>query len=402
MLVALILGCSAEPSVPTPTLTPAPVPTPTAVPIPVPAATPTPVHTATATPTTAPIPTVVPTPIPTAVPSQTPTAVPTSVPTATPAPTPRPTATPTPTPIPTATPVPLPPSPPPRWVIAGEVTPEDEALLRDEMEVVRAYFRDRHGFEATGFTVILAADYEALAAAHTAVVGYAPSRYVPRAFVTDSKAGGAVLVLSYHVPLYSSTESLRSVISHEYVHVLQGQLASGFELLPNGEIASNRSSSSPYWMVEGAATYLADYKYSPTIPGSRSFWDRFSPYQDLKCEPLYEDSDILDNLALELERIEDYGEFNRPTAGFHSYSLSFVASVFLIEELGIEESSYLNYWKLLDEINEDSTDAFAEAFGMSVSDFYSAFGKWIHSGVIEERIFYKGSCPTRQVSNAAA
>ena len=273
--------------------------------------------------------------------------------------------------------------------------------MRNEMEVVRAYFRERHGFEATGFTVILAADYEALAAAHQDIVGYEPGRFLPKAFVTNSKAGGAVLVLSYHIALYSSTDSLRSVISHEYVHVLQRQLASGFESLPNGQIAATWSSSTPHWMVEGAATYLADYKYSPTRPGSRSFWDRYSPYKDLKCEPQYEGRDILENLALELERIESYGEFNRSSAGFHSYSLSFVASVFLIEELGIEESSYLNYWKLLGETDEGATDAFVEAFGMSKSDFYPAFGDWIHSGVIDQRIFHRGSCPTLEVSGPA-
>ena len=404
MLVTLISGCSVEPSIPTPTLPPAPAPTPTAIPTPTPkpASTPTLVHTATAVPTPTPKPAATPTLVhtATAVPTPIPTVVPTPTPTATPTPTPTPASTPTPTPIPTATPVPRAALPPPIWVIAGEVSPEDEALLRDEMEVVRAYFRDGHGFEATGFTVILAADYEALVAAHQDIVGYAPSRFASRAFVTNSKAGGAVLVLSYHVPLYSSTDSLRSAISHEYVHVLQGQLASGFELLPNGEIASNRSSSSLYWMVEGAAAYLANYKYSSTRPGTRPFSDRFSPYKDLKCEPQYEGRDILENLALELERIEDYGEFNRSSAGFHSYSLSFVASVFLIEELGIKEGSYLNYWKLLGEIDENSTGTFAEAFGMSTNDFYPAFGEWIHSGVIDKRIFHRGSCPTLVVSNA--
>ena len=180
LLAILLTGCSEEPT-PAPTLTATPFPMPTNAPAPTPTATPTltptatpmpkatatPEPTQTATPTATPTPTPVPTatstgtvestPVPTATATQTatPTATPTPQPTATPTPTPVPTPTPTATPTATAIPVPSATSPPPMWVFAENIPEMHQTVLREEMEHSRAYFGDRFGVEATGFTVLV-------------------------------------------------------------------------------------------------------------------------------------------------------------------------------------------------------------------------------------------------------
>ena len=359
LLAILLPGCSDEP-------TPSPVakilPSTTATTTSVPTATAT--ATLTPTPTQTAMPTATPTPVPTATPTATPTQ--TAMPTATPTPVPTatPTATPTQTAMPTATPTPVAASPPPTWVFAGDTPEEHQTILREEMEYSRSYFSDRFGIEATGFTVLVG-DHEWMSLMYRDMTGggdfslvVSPHLSSGHALVFGSATGGAVLALVYGYLPDESLISLKHDIIHEYFHVLQRQLAAS-------------GVPSAYWLVEGSAVY-ADYVYSPSRPGRRDFLnDRYTPYRDLAVRGA-RDSEFLDNLSAELARFEDPSAFHD---SHESYPLSFISVAFLVEEHAKEEDLFVNYWKLL---GKRSTwqQAFEEAFGIPVDDFYEALDEW--------------------------
>ena len=165
-----------------------------------------------------------------------------------------------------------------------------------------------------------------------------------------------MLALVYGYLPDESLNSLTPSIVHEYFHVLQRQLASGLR--------------GAFWLVEGSAVY-AEYVYGPSRPGRREFYDKYTPYEDLAVRGARE-PEFLNNLSAELARFEDIGAFQ----GSHEfYPLSFIAVAFLVEEQAKKEDSFVNYWKLL---GKRSTwkQAFEEAFGIPVDDFYGALDDW--------------------------
>ena len=92
---------------------------------------------------------------------------------------------------------------PPAWVFAGKVPEIEQNGFREEMEYARAYFADEFGALATGFTVLVAENYAALAPVYRDVVGvdlsnhYHPEAKYSYAWVTASAHGGAVMTLMY-------------------------------------------------------------------------------------------------------------------------------------------------------------------------------------------------------------
>ena len=235
------------------------------------------------------------------------------------------------------------------------------------MESVRAYFSDRFDGEATGFTVLVG-EYEAmspifldLTGGDLSSVGVSPDLRGSHAWVT----GGHVLCILYGYDHDLSLRQGTEALLHEYFHVVQQQLASG----------SEQYGQSPFWLVEGLAVY-AEYAAYAEHSGGRDPWTELTPYKALAVRGARE-PDFLENLPAELARIEDAASFQGH--GSHhdwtSYELSFIASVFLIEEQAREEDSFVNYWKLL---GNRSTwqQAFEEAFGISLDGFYAAFDKW--------------------------
>ena len=271
------------------------------------------------------------------------------------------------------------PRPPLTWVFAGDVPDIEQTMLREELEYSRAYFADKFGVTARGFTILVGENYEALSPVYRDVVGYDlshayhPEAKYAHAWVTSSAQGSAVMTLMYGLET-GSFSSLKHSIVHEYFHVLQGQLASGFTQLQNGEFGSFTSSLSvaPFWLVEGHASY-ADYKYSATRSGRRLFYDRFTPFEDLAW---FQTSGLL-----------NYGDLARTVScpgascafgGVYLYALSFAASLFLAEQAG--EDSYVEFWRLR---GERSTweQAFEKAFGTGVNDFYKAFEEWLPSQI---------------------
>ena len=255
-------------------------------------------------------------------------------------------------------------TPPATWIIAENIPEMHQAVLREEMEYSRAYFRDQFSVEATDLTVLVG-DHEWMSLMYRDMTGggdfslvVSPHLSSGHALVFNSAAGGAVVALVYGYLPDESLISLTHDIIHEYFHVLQQQLAaSGFP--------------GAFWLVEGSATY-ADYIYSPSRPGRREFLNyRFSPYEDLAVRGARE-PEFLDNLSAELARFEDISAFQD---SHESYALSFISVDFLVEEHAKNEDLFVDYWRLL---GQRSTwqQAFEEAFGMTVDDFYEALDKW--------------------------
>ena len=296
-----------------------------------------------------------------------------------------PTATPTPAQIATSTPVPAPvlESAPPTWIFAGDIPEEDQAILREEMEYSRSYFNNRFGIEATGFTVLVGASYEALSSLYPDVVGiplsahYHPEAGFTYAWVTSSATGGSVMVLIYGTLRTDSLVSLKHHIAHEYFHVLQGQLVTGFSQLQDGEIAWHNDTSvrGPFWLVEGLASY-ADYAYTPSRADRLAFDFRYKPYGELTWFHLEGSA-----ASGDLKKMGDLQNLLCAFPGPYAYALSFVASLFLVEQAG--EDSYVEYWRLVGE-RPTWQQAFEEAFGIGVNDFYRSFEEWLPSQLLSE------------------
>ena len=275
--------------------------------------------------------------------------------------------------------------PPPTWIFAGDVPAADRRALREEMEYVRAYFADRFGVEATGFTVLVGIDYEALAVKYGDIVGrdlkyhYQPHANYTYAWVTTTPKGSAVMALVYGTLNDNSRSSLKHHVAHEYFHVLQGQIASGFAQLDVGEIAWHSSGTvgGPKWLVEGLASY-ADYAYTPFRAGRSPFLGgRYTPYGDISWFRDQVELGTMPSLAVgegDLARIEDSSTFKCSFSEFYSYALSFAASVFLVSQAS--EESYVRYWELLGE-RPSWQAAFEEAFCVGIDDFYKAFDDWL-------------------------
>ena len=270
-------------------------------------------------------------------------------------------------------------SPPPTWVFAGDIPESDRTVLREEMEYSRAYFADEFGISATGFTVLVASDYEALAQTIVSVTGssfiyHGPEWVGTIGSVVPSVEGSAVVILRYGYESEALSQ-LKHIVVHEYFHVLQGQLASGFAQLPNGETAWHLDIGDrvPRWLVEGVASY-ADYLYTPSRSDRRAFLDdRYTPYEDLGWS-LVQDLVNFGNL----ENPESYSETGCSFPDIYFYALSFVATRFLAEQA--PEDSYVEFWRLLGE-RPTWQQAFEEAFGTGVHDFYEAFEAWLPSQV---------------------
>ncbi len=268
-------------------------------------------------------------------------------------------------------------SPPPTWVFAGDVPDAYRTAVREEMEYVRTWFADQYGVAATGFTVLVGADSGALASVYRDVVGQGTIPDSPLGIlVMTADNGSAVLLInlgSKGLAFYGSEGPAiaKESILHEYFHVLQGQLASGFAQLPDGKIAHNLDQG-PFWLVEGLAEY-ADYAYSQSRLGRRPYLDRTTHYEDLADLQLNGELNPGDDLM----KLEDQGNFQYgPRHPIYNYAMAFAAATLLVEQS--EEDSYVQYWKLLHD-RPTWQQAFEEAFGIGIEDFYEMFDEWLPS-----------------------
>ena len=254
------------------------------------------------------------------------------------------------------------------------------------MEAARAYFSSRYGVEATGFTVLVGSDYDALSPIYEEMTGadlessYPPFGRVSDAWVRASSDGGAVVTMM----LGKGGEALSSLthyVVHEYFHVLQGQLASGTAPTGGGEPGYFAGGhTGPRWLMEGLASF-ADYAYTPSRPGRRPFLNhRYRPYLDISDYQREWGEISLEELAGE----EDYRSLGCSFGDRYVYAMGFAASVYLLQEIA-EEDSYVRYWALLGAYPTWQR-AFEEAFGVGVDDFLEGFREWLPAQLPPARV----------------
>ena len=117
----------------------------------------------------------------------------------------------------------------PVFVFLGDVAAEVREELRDSLEASRELFAAQFGSEASDFTVYVGSDVDAVAAEYLAIRG----RENP------DLCGDHDHNVIFQV---TSCKERSLVLAHEYVHVLQHQLAAG-------------AAWGPAWLSEGVAVY---------------------------------------------------------------------------------------------------------------------------------------------------
>ena len=203
--------------------------------------------------------------------------------------------------------------------MGGQINVEDRrAFLTEEMKNVMAFFGDRYGFTATSVQVLVFLDYR----------------------VGGGRAGGDWFYMDFGPGM--DAEDARSLLAHEYFHVLQSQAFIG----AGGDYAVG----TPLWIVEGGAAY-AQALFTHT--GSDA--DRRS---DLIANALQDVS---------LREAMDRG------IGNAGYSIGALAFDWLAEYVG--EDKNLEFWRQLaaSESVYGWSDAFTATFGMTPENFFTRF-----------------------------
>ena len=228
----------------------------------------------------------------------------------------------------------------PVFVFFGEIGPEAQAELRASLEASRKLFAARLGAEASDFTVYVGADLGAVAAEYLAVRG----RENPHLCGDQD----------HHVIFQVASCKDRSlVLAHEYVHVLQHELAAG---APWG----------PQWLSEGVAVYgeaLHRALVEQGLTAGAGLAER-----RLEEVAILAGRDEIPALR-NLERVAD------PAERVH-YRLGFLAADWLAQRAGGE--ALLDYYRRLPSA-ERWQAAFGAAFGLGVDDFYKAFEGYLAS-----------------------
>jgi hypothetical protein len=230
-----------------------------------------------------------------------------------------------------------------RFSISDDVSAQDESYVREGISLAEDYLRDTLDAEIDDNLVVNVRD--------TAD----PNDDSMLAF-----ANGDFLVVFTGSPYWDLlAPSLRmETVIHEYVHIYQ------FDALGDDE------DDSPMWFIEGMAEYLAfDAIAKLGIVDRRAVtdyqaWAVLSSGYEVKPLP-------------ELEAIWDFQSADGPI-----YSLSYLAVSRLIGDLPSKKLE-----RYIEEVAGGATwrEAFPDAFGLEVDEFYSEFGKWLRDDLLAPR-----------------
>ena len=259
----------------------------------------------------------------------------------------------------------------PRLVFPGGASQALQARVREDLEAVLSYYRDQYGIQADpDFTVYVAENVDALIQAHKddgVEVDDAYETAERAQWDSVGNAGGWARVDERIVVKQSawlddpSTFEFawtRSLLTHEYFHVLQHQLA------------DNWSNWSIAWLVEGTAEWAEG---GHGVTGDQQTWEeRREGYQ----------SGITHNSPT-------LHETEHRTVGWE-YTLGWLAIDRLTAAHGVD--SWLEFYRRLTatEIGPagrwssepDWQAAFYEVFGLAVHEFYADFNAWQQEQVV--------------------
>lgn len=266
---------------------------------------------------------------------------------------------PAPPPPPPLPPPPAPPPPPPApgapatYVFGAEVTPVQQAVLRDALDVGARFIRSALGRELPSFTVWAYTDLEAL------IRVYAETAPTEPANARDIWTRGTFATVTFRKAWFGPSwlmgainSNLTKIAVHETFHVLQSELAgdralsSGFEDIPR---------AGPRWISEGSAELvgylaIADARLT-NMTAVRGDWA-----QRTKSSPV-----TLQRLALLRGQFE---------AQANAWGIMPLAVDRLVGEGGA--AKVLSYFEAIGRGTSWET-AFTAAFGRSVDAFYTEF-----------------------------
>ena len=221
----------------------------------------------------------------------------------------------------------------PVLVFLGDIAPDVEEEMRASLETSRDLFAAHFGSKALDFTAYIGSDLETVIPEYISVRGHAKTDLCGD---HDGKVIFQVI----------TCKNRRLVLAHEYVHVLQDDLAAGAHW-------------GPVWLTEGAAVYGEALHRAIVEQGltASEGLDYRRRWEAARVMLAGEDS--------ELASFETVGSAER----LH-YRLGFLATDWLAEHAGLE--AIADYYKQLPD-SESWQEAFEEAFGTPVADFYETF-----------------------------
>ena len=245
----------------------------------------------------------------------------------------------------------------PRLVFPGGASQELQNRVREDLEAVLSFYRDQYGIQTEpDFTIYVPTDADALVQAYRddgEDVDDVRAASI-RARLNAGRAwGGREIVISQGAwPEDLSTDEIpwvRYVLTHEYFHVMQRQLADG---------------SANAWLIEGTASWVDD---------KHKVLDGKQTWSDLRANR----SSRIANDTPTLRSTE------AANGGWH-YTLGWLATDQLIADGGPD--SLVEFWRQLapTEIGPhrrwkstpDWRTAFQSVFGQPVSEFYAVFDVW--------------------------
>ncbi len=221
----------------------------------------------------------------------------------------------------------------PILVFVGDIAPEVQEELRTSLEASQYLFEAQFGSRALDFTAYFGSDLETVTPEYISVRGHAKTELCGD---HDGKVIFQVI----------TCKNRRLVLAHEYFHVLQDDLAVD-------------ASWGPVWLTEGAAVYGEALHRAIVEQG-------LTASEGLDYRRRWEAARVL---------ISGDGS---PLASFETvdsaerlhYRLGFLAADWLAEDAGV--AALAEYYKQLPE-SDSWQEAFEEAFGTSVADFYETF-----------------------------
>ena len=234
-------------------------------------------------------------------------------------------------------------------VTVGDVGHAAYAELRQQMRLFVGYMAAEHDLVASPYSVLLQADLEAVTRAFRALGGAElDMSWWPTDACGVAWIAGIGLLADCDDPI---------AFDHEYVHVLQTQIA-------GGDFAAAWTIE-PQWLVEGMASYIAAH-YRAAM--------EYETYFDARQNAV--DQARSGSAVLPLEDLEAYPEW-READPPQAYATGFLAAEWLAAWAGDE--ALWAYMRQLQRAGTRWSFAFDVAFTLTVEDFYAAFARHAES-----------------------
>ena len=222
----------------------------------------------------------------------------------------------------------------PVFVFVGDIAPDLQEELRASLEASRGLLAAQFGVEASDFTVYAGSDLDALATEYLAIRGRENA-----ALCGDQDHDVIFQVIGCKDPAL--------VLAHEYVHVLQHQLAAG-------------ASWGPAWLTEGVAVYGEALHRAVVEQG-------LTPSEGLNSRRREEAAAL--TRAGEVPVLRSFETVEDDAERIH-YLVGFLAADWLAARSGVE--ALAGYYRRLSS-SDSWQEAFEGAFGTAVEDFYESF-----------------------------